>query len=383
MSQTATAPRRRFAIYAITKHGLAIGETLKQQLSGADLWVSHKFADSAPTGSLTLPLPFGPKLAEQFTDYDAHIFIISVGAVVRMISPLLKNKKVDPAVICVDDKAQFAISLLSGHVGRGNEFTLSVAQALNATPVITTASDVQGTLTVDILGRDKGWVLEDDHHNITAGCAAVVNEVPVLFVQETGEPDFWPLTKPLPSHIRYTDELTDESAIAEAEMILYVTDRSRATIDDEVYRKAVVYRPQSLVVGIGCDRGTSRDVLERGLMTILDQFGLSPKSIACLTTLEAKGDEQGLLELAESYDWPLVLYPADELDQAQGIENPSPTVKKYMGTRTVAEGAALLASAASALLVPKQKYQDATSQKNMTVAICRKPFAKRQEIDHE
>ena len=77
-----------------------------------------------------------------------------MGAVVRMISPLLENKKVDPAVVCVDDANQFSICLLSGHVGRGNEFTKTIAQALENQAVITTASDATGTLTVDILGRD-------------------------------------------------------------------------------------------------------------------------------------------------------------------------------------------------------------------------------------
>ena len=134
----------------------------------------------------------GPLLADTFLAYDCHVFVISVGAVVRMVAPLLQNKKVDPAVLCIDDASRFTICVLSGHVGRGNAFTERVAAILGNQPVITTASDVHRHLTVDILGRELGWTLDDPDRNVTRGCAAVVNAAPVLFVQETGEPGFWP-----------------------------------------------------------------------------------------------------------------------------------------------------------------------------------------------
>ena len=109
-----------------------------------------------------------------------------------MIAALLKDKKTDPAVICVDDAARFAIlRALSGHVGRGNFFCDRTAEILGAQSVVTTASDAIGTLTVDILGREFGWTLDDPDRNVTRGCAAVVNATPVLFVQETGEPNWW------------------------------------------------------------------------------------------------------------------------------------------------------------------------------------------------
>ncbi len=91
------AERKPFAVYAITKHGIAIASRLMPQLSGADLFVSEKLIASAPAGALRLPLPMGPTLIEIFPAYDCHIFIISVGAVVRMIAPLLKKLMADYA----------------------------------------------------------------------------------------------------------------------------------------------------------------------------------------------------------------------------------------------------------------------------------------------
>src|SRR5690606_23661107 len=86
-------------------------------------------------GSIRLLLP------DMFAKYDGIVSVISLGAMVRMIGPIMKNKKVDPAVVCVDDRGQFAISVLSGHVGGANDLTNLVAEKLGALPVITTASD--------------------------------------------------------------------------------------------------------------------------------------------------------------------------------------------------------------------------------------------------
>lgn len=368
--------RKPYAIYAITRHGLLTGEKLRAQLPGADLYVSQKLLASASPGALALPLPMGPTLTETFTAYDCHIFIISVGAVVRMIAPLLANKKIDPAVICVDDAAQFSICVLSGHVGRGNVFTERVAGILNAHSVITTASDAIGTLTVDILGREFGWTLDDPDRNVTRGCAAVVNAEQVLFVQETGEPNWWPQEKPLPSGVRYTTSL-DGIAPDNFEMLLIASDREIRETHPEHWANAVIYRPKSLVLGLGCDRGLPLDVLERGIDSVLSRYHLSKKSVKSIATVTKKKDEIAFLELSEKHVWPMYIFEAEELDTVSGIENPSETVKQFLGTRGVSEPAALLAAGATSLLVPKQKYSEPGSQQSMTVAISRIPFPPR------
>src|SRR5260370_42440274 len=122
--------RKLFAIYAITGHGVGIAARLRDALPVADLYVSEKLFGRAREGALPLPLPLSPTLARTFAAYDCHVFVISVGAVVRRIAPLLADKKQDPAVGCVDDPARFAICVLSGHVCRGNAFTDRVTAAL-------------------------------------------------------------------------------------------------------------------------------------------------------------------------------------------------------------------------------------------------------------
>jgi cobalt-precorrin 5A hydrolase len=279
-------------------------------------------------------------------------------------------------VVCVDDDARFAICVLSGHVGRGNAFTTRVADALGAQAVITTASDVRGTLTVDILGRELGWQLDDPDRNVTRGCAAVVNAAPVAFVQETGEPTWWPEDKPMPPGIVYATSL-DQIAPERYEVLLIVSDRELRDAHPAHWENAVIYRPKSLVVGLGCDKGTSPELVERGLTSVFSRHGLSPKSIKAIATIDLKQHEPALLALAQRFGWPLHVYSAAELDVVPGIANPSETVKRHVGTRAVAEPAALLAAGATSLLVPKQSYTEPGAGRSMTLAVARVPFAKR------
>ena len=369
--------RRPFAVYAITRHGVSIGQRLASALPGAELFVSEKLAALAPPGARRFPLPMGPLLADTFLGYDAHVFVISVGAVVRMLAPLIASKKTDPAVVCVDDAARFSICVLSGHVGRGNVFTERVADILGATPVVTTASDAIGTLTVDILGRELGWTLDHPDRNVTRACAAAVNAAPVLFIQEAGEPSWWPLDRPLPEGVRYTTTLS--GVVPEDwEILLVATDRDVEKSHPAAFANAVVYRPRSLVVGLGCDRGATHEMVERGVDGLLAAHGLSPRSVRELATVERKADEPAFLALSERRRWPLRTFSAAELDVAPGIENPSETVKHFVGTRGVAEPAALVASGATSLLVPKQIYTEPGAGRSMTFAAARVPFPVRE-----
>jgi cobalt-precorrin 5A hydrolase len=374
--------RRGFALYAITRHGLATALRLRAALPDAELFVSERLRAAVPAEvpCVAFALPMGPLLADTFARFDCHVFVISVGAVVRMVAPLLVNKKVDPAVLCIDDANRFTICVLSGHVGRGNSFTERIAGLLGNQPVITTASDAIGTLTVDILGRELGWTLDDPDRNVTRGCAAVVNAAPVLFVQEAGEAAFWPLDKPLPEGVRYTTSLADVNPAA-FEILLVASDRDLETLHPAHFANAVVYRPKTLVLGLGCDRDTPLDLVERGVFHLLEHHGLCLRSVAALASIDKKADEPALLALAEKHHWPFRTFPAATLDAVPGMVTPSAVVEKHVGSRGVAEPAALLVAGAETLLVPKQIYTEPGAGRSMTFAVARIPHAPR-EVTH-
>ncbi|VAX29841.1 Cobalt-precorrin 5A hydrolase [hydrothermal vent metagenome] len=347
------------ATIAITKHGAAIA----QQLSG-DRFIKSKFKPEGESEDniIYFDSPIKGLTAEIWPRYDALVYVVSLGAVVRTIAHFLKDKHEDPAIIVVDDKAQFVISVLSGHVGGANELTQKIADQLGAKAIITTASDVGKTIPVDILGRELGWTTEGEAY-ITPVSAAVVNEEVVAFVQETGELNWWKRARPLPKNIELTSLEKLEAESARFSALLCVTDR---IISNPPIRQTVFYRPKSLVLGIGCDRGTSCERIEAFILEILKKEKLSFKSVRNVATAEAKRDEVGLNQFCDKHGFKLICY-ASEILKGVKAPNPSAMVLKHVGTPGVSEPAAMLSSGGT-LIVPKQKT------KNMTLAVARVSF---------
>jgi cobalt-precorrin 5A hydrolase len=309
-------------------------------------------------------------VARTFGAYDGHVFVLAVGAAVRLVAPLLAGKRTDPAVVCVDEAGRFAVAVLSGHVGGANALAADAARAIGATAVVTTASDATGTLRVDLLGAELGWSMEDPRGNATRAAAAVVNGDPVLVVDEPGGRAWWPVAEPLPANVEVAPSI-DGLDPARFSAIVLVTDR--AVADDAVLARAVLWRPRTLAVGVGCDRGASTEAVWRAVQATLDAHGLAPASVREIATIDLKRDEAGIVELAARRGCPLRLYPAADLDAADGVERPSETVRRHVGTRGVAEPAALLAAGATRLVVPKQATRDPADGRSVTVAVARAP----------
>jgi cobalt-precorrin 5A hydrolase / cobalt-factor III methyltransferase / precorrin-3B C17-methyltransferase len=284
-------------------------------------------------------------LRRAWKECDGIVIFLATGAAVRLVAPLLDDKHHDPGVVCVDDAGRFAVALAGGHGGGANALARRVADTLGATPVVTTASDAVGAPALDLLGVELGFKIEDGSDLAAVGAALVSGE-PVRLVSERR----WPLG-PLPENVVRAEE-------PESPVIL-ISDRAVS-----VPRPAVVCRPPSLVVGVGCSRsakaGEILDLLDRSLREV----GLSKKSVASLASIEAKSDEAGLLEAAQKLDVPLRFYAAEELS-AMEVPNPSTVVESAVGTPSVAE-ASVLASGAE-LVAEKRK------SRNATVAVGRLP----------
>ncbi|EXJ14467.1 precorrin-3 C-17 methylase [Imhoffiella purpurea] len=121
----------------------------------------------------------------------ALVAILSVGATVRLVAPYLRDKRTDPAVVAVDETGRFAVPIAGGHLGGANALARRIGCLLGAWPVVTTASDVLGTLAVDLLGKELGWQLDASHDDLLRASAAMVNGEPVALVQEAGRADWW------------------------------------------------------------------------------------------------------------------------------------------------------------------------------------------------
>ncbi|AKS37581.1 cobalamin biosynthesis protein CbiG [Anoxybacillus gonensis] len=348
-----------YAVVAITKHGVHIARKLHDRLPHAHIYYADKFAQGDEhekgiylfSGNVRLLLP------QLFSTYRGLILIISLGAVVRMIAPLLKDKKTDPAVVVIDDKAEHVISVLSGHLGGANELTKKVANLLGARPVITTASDVQQTIAVDLFGRSFGWEWENENH-LTPVSAAVVNEQHVAIVQESGERNWWTYDTPIPSNIRQYASIA-EALEAKPDAALIVTHRLLEKEEEAILQNGVLYRPKVIVIGIGCNRGTSAEEIEHVIDETLQQLRFSMKSVKALCTIDLKKDEEGLLAVANKYKWPLIFYTPEQLN-AVPIDEPSETVFRYTGAYGVSEPAAKRYSGQNKLVLTKKKSGNVT-----------------------
>ncbi len=236
----------RVALVAITRHGAEQVARMAARLPRADIVVSDKFA------GIMAELPntvnghsgaFSTQIAALFSRYDQIVFFISLGAVVRLIAPYLKSKAEDPGVLVIDDAGKFVIPVLSGHIGGANAFAEQLASLLNATPVLTTASDVGKTLAVDILGRELGWRVEAPKINITRVSAHVVNGEPIAFVQEAGATSWWTRATPIPTNIQLFKHFEDVD-LDRYRAVLWVTKREvPQAVWRELEERLVVYRP--------------------------------------------------------------------------------------------------------------------------------------------
>ncbi|WP_066368878.1 cobalt-precorrin 5A hydrolase [Neobacillus fumarioli] len=352
-------PKGDYAVVAITKHGAELARKIGHYFHNADIYYPSKFEkgdESAKniqlfTGNVRFALP------ALFHTYKGLIFIISLGAVVRLIAPLLKDKKTDPAVVVVDEKGDHVISALSGHIGGANELTKEVAAAIKARPVITTAADVQETIAVDLFGKRFGWVW-DSPEKLTPVSAAVVNEEKIAIIQESGEKDWWQHERPLPKNIMVYDSI-QKALQSHPDAALVITHRILSEEEKQILHKGVLYRPKVIVLGIGCNRGTSSEEIEAVINETLAELHFSKKSVKALCTIDLKKDEAGLIEVAVKNKWEFVYYTREELNSIK-IEEPSETVFKYTGAYGVSEPAARLYSRAEKLELVKKKSGNVT-----------------------
>ncbi|GFN23777.1 cobalt-precorrin 5A hydrolase [Thermanaeromonas sp. C210] len=298
--------------------------------------------------------PLSRFLGQIFPHYRSLIMVMAVGIAVRALSPHLVSKKADPAVVVVDVAGQYAVSLLSGHLGGANALARQVADILNGRAVITTAGEVLGLPALDLVARDLNvdvWPAAV----FTKVMAALVNgepvevlvESPLLRAVEGLLPGLRvrPLKNPLPQGV--------------AEAGILVTWR-RLPLPGPRW---VYWRPRVISAGIGCRRGATARMILYALGLALAEAGLSRRSLASLATVDFKGREPGLKEAAARLGVKLLTFTPEELvgclDRRPYL-NRSERVKRFTGIPGVCEPAAVLAAGEGELLWPKKSYRGVT-----------------------
>jgi cobalt-precorrin 5A hydrolase len=325
------------AVVTLTPRGRQLGQRLIDALGRGEVIAAESGAREV--------------LPELFRAGRPLVCIMALGIVVRLLGPVLRDKTAEPAVVVVDEAGRFAVSVLGGHRGGGNALAREVARALGGTPVLTTASEALGLPAVDLIGHDCGWKIEDGSR-LTEVAAAVVGGAAVAVYQDVGSPDWWQEFGPWPAHFERVAHWPDGRRAA----ALVISDHTGPDLPGP----AVVYRPPSLVAGVGCRRGVPWDEIEELFRQVCAAHSFSPLSLGAVASASLKADEPGLREFAARHGVPLRTFGLEELAAVGALPTPSERVRAQIGVAGVAEPAALLAAGAANLLVPKQRGRRVT-----------------------
>ncbi len=298
--------------------------------------------------------PFWPRA-------EAFVLVAACGLVVRRIAPLLQGKTLDPAVVVLDPEGRFAIPLLGAHQAGGEALCQRLAAVLGSQVVATGSSSGQGQLALDSFGTRWGWRPGKGGDWSALMQHAARSSTPLAVRQEAGSGRWRQLEAAGRLEEWAADRAEPRAAESGGQPQLIVTARQGS---------GCRWHPPCLWLGIGCERHTSLELLERLVDQHLQAAGLASEAVAGLASIDRKADEPALLDLARKRQWPLRWFNAAALN-AVAVPTPSAAVAAEMGTASVAEAAALLAAGPEAeLLLAKQvEHRQNAEQGAATLAI--------------
>ncbi|MBQ3282086.1 MAG: cobalt-precorrin 5A hydrolase [Eubacterium sp.] len=256
-----------------------------------------------------------------FRESDALIFIGAAGIAVRSIAPHVVSKVSDPAVLVIDDRGRFVISLLSGHIGGANGLARSIAGLIGAEPVITTATDGAGKFSCDAWAVTHDCAISSMAAAKDVSAAILTGDIPVAAE--------YPLPEELPSGLRRAEE---------GELGIYIGIHKNDPFDTTLR-----LIPRTVTLGIGCRKDISLESVMAAVRSVLDEANIELRAVGRIASIVNKKDEKGLLEAARVIGAETVFFTADELNAVPGEFEESEFVRKTVGTGNVCERAAVLA----------------------------------------
>lgn len=300
------------SIISFTRRGAHTALSIAEAVGG-ESWAMAKYA--LPGQKVIAPSLSG-WTEKHFATSSGLIFVSACGIAVRAIAPYVRDKRTDPAVVCMDDEGHNVIPLLSGHLGGANDLARRLAEITGGNAVITTATDVHNETAIDEWAKKHNCAIGNMH--AAKEISAAVLDGRQIGVAVTGEdiPAPWPVT--------------------------------------------LFLRPKNLVLGVGCKKNMTTGRLKDACATFLEGAGVSPLSVCALASISLKRNEQGIIDLAHSLSAPFVTYTAEELAAVEGRFSESEKVKSVTGVGCVCERAAVKCALGGPLLRSKTIFPGIT-----------------------
>lgn len=329
----------RIAIIAVTENGKNTAEKIASELENVDVFFQKRGIKEL-TGEL-------------FNKYECIIFVSACGIAVRCISPFLKSKFEDPAVLVVDDNGNNVISLLSGHIGGANEITLKIADVLNANPVITTSTDTNKKGALDVIVSKIGGYVENLRESAKLVNSYLVDDKRVgIYFDSDYEIEKDSLNL---SGFELIDEKTEIDAISKLDALVSVTDKLRCWVDEIIYnikkdneeKEDLIYIklvPRRIALGMGCRKNTETEKMIEEFSTFSALNNIHPAAIVKTGSLIIKKDEKCMIDLSKALCAEFKLFDVDEICTCDYMFDKSEFVKKNTGVYSVAQPSAYLLS---------------------------------------
>lgn len=285
-----------------------------------------------------------------FYEYDAIIAVMACGILIRSIAPYIESKTSDPAVLNIDDNGNFVISTLSGHLGGANSLTNKIAALIGATPVITTSSDINNRLGIDVLARDL-YMSIDRPKEILFFNKAIIEGHEITLTSKSKK--------------EYLIEYLKNNTLEIDVCFNYSEDLDEDEIRVSLDNHELTLKERKMVVGIGCRRGKECEKIYEGLKKSFSDLNIDKSRVNQFASAEIKKDEKGILELSEKLNVPVNFVELEKLKLFDSNDvQKSEFVKSKFGIYGVCEPSALIMAGFDSKLIYKK-----TSFDGVTIAV--------------
>lgn len=319
-----------------------------------------EYPDQIPEGCRILTETLQEWTGRVFACSNAVIFIGATGIAVRAIAPFVKDKRFDPAVIVMDEKAEFVIPLLSGHIGGANRLAGILSAGLSrygrkAVCAVTTATDINGQFAVDVFAVRNGLWISDMKLAKEVSAGLLSHETIQISADSHGIPILKQALKDgtLPQGLKVVCEDEGNLGMLRIHIGIY---RFSHPCSNVLYLV-----PKAVVLGIGCRRGVLQQQIDSHVRKCLDDAGIFPEAVCAAASVDLKKDERGLAEFAREREIPLKFYSAEALVNVPGEFSSSAFVASVTGVDNVCERSAVLASGNGRLIVTKKGNKGVTA----------------------
>lgn len=345
------------SVISFTKNGLELSKKIEKAFGDwqIKLYTKYKIEGLENSSSISyVSQGISEWAGEQMGQKNALVFIGACGIAVRAIASYVKDKLQDSPVLVMDEQGNYVIPLLSGHIGGANDIANILAERLQATPVITTATDVNRRFAVDLFAQKNGLKIVNKD-GIAKISSKILDGKTITVAIEEGH---WDGVGIVPEQI----EIVDLDSEIEKDIVIKT--------ENEMDKAELILQPKEYIIGIGCKRGKEEDKLIRWIQKSLEEAGIFMEQIYALASIDRKKDEEGLLRISQRERIPFYTYSAEELERVTGNLHESEFVKKTVGVSNVCERAALYACGDGGRLVYEKHAED-----GMTIAIAKRKWS--------